>query len=116
MTTFEDARRIAIAQPGAELVGTVFKVEGKVFAAVYPERIDPKKARGPNYNVLMVRVADLGDNEAYLKSDPAKFFTTDHYNGYPSVLVRLDQVDEAELEQLINEAWMIRAPRNLLED
>jgi len=116
MTTFEDAQRIALAQPGTELVATVFKIEGKVFAAVYPERIDPKKARVPNYDVLMVRVADLGDKEAYLKSDPAKFFTTDHYNGYPSVLVRLDQVDLAELEQLIHEAWMTRAPKDLLDD
>jgi hypothetical protein len=31
------------------------------------------------------------------------------------VLVRLDQVDEAELEQLIREAWMTRAPKDLLE-
>jgi hypothetical protein len=116
MTSFEDAQQIALAQPAAEQIGTVFKVEGKVFVAVYPERVDPKRARVPNYEVLMVRVADLGDKEAYLKSDPAKFFTTDHYNGYPSVLVRLDQVDEAELEQLIREAWMTRAPKNLLDD
>jgi hypothetical protein len=116
VTTFEDAQRIALGQPRTELVGTVFKVEGKVFAAVYPERVDPKKARVPNYEVLMVRVADLGDKEAYLKSDPDKFFTTDHYNGYPSVLVRLDQVDETELEQLIREAWMTRAPAELLDN
>jgi hypothetical protein len=30
--------------------------------------------------------------------------------------VRLDQVDEAELEQLIREAWMARAPKDLLDD
>jgi hypothetical protein len=113
VTTFEDAQRIALALPGAEQVGTVFKVAGKNFAAVYPERVDPKKARVPNYGVFMVWVADLGDKEAYLKSDPAKFFTTDHYDGYPSVLVRLDRVDETELEQLIREAWMTKAPPNL---
>jgi hypothetical protein len=116
VASFEDARRIALAQPTAEQVGTVFKVGGKVFAAVYPERVDPKKPRVPNYDVFMVWVADLGDKEAYLKSDPAKFFTTDHYNGYPSVLVRLDRVDESELNLLIREAWMTRAPKDLLPD
>ena len=115
MPTFEDAQRIALAQPGAEQIGTVFKVGGKNFAAVYPEKVDPKKARVPNYGVFMVWVADLGDKEAYLRSDPTKFFTTDHYDGYPSVLVRLDQVDEGELEQLIREAWMTRAPKDLLD-
>jgi hypothetical protein len=115
MTNFEDAQRIALALPGTEQVCTRFKVGGRVFVAAYPEKVDPKKPRVPNYGVLMVRVADLGDKEAYLASDPATFFTTDHYNGYPDVLVRLDQVREGELTQLIREAWTVRAPKDLLE-
>jgi hypothetical protein len=114
MATFEDAQRIALGMPGTELVTTHFTVAGRIFAAVYPERVDPKKARVPNYGVLNIWVADLDDKEAYLQSDPGKFFTTDHYNGYARVLVRLDAVDLDELEVLIREAWTLRAPKELL--
>jgi hypothetical protein len=113
MATFEDAQRIALGMPGAEQVRTMFKVGGRNFCGVYPEKVDPKKPRVPNYGVLNVWVADLNDKGAYLASDPAKFFTVEHYNGYPTVLVRLDAVDVAELEVLIREAWMVRAPKEL---
>ena len=111
MATFDDAQRIALSLPGTEQVKTTFKVDGRNFLAVYPERIDPKKARVPNYDVLLVWVADLGDKEAYLRADPAKFFTVEHYEGYPAVLLRLAEVDTDELEQLIREAWMVRAAK-----
>jgi hypothetical protein len=111
MATFDQAQRIALTLPGAEQVGTTFKVKGRNFAAVYPEKVDPKKPRVPNYDVLLVWTADLDDKEAYLQSDPAKFFTVDHYNGFPAVLVRLDAVSVDELEQLIREAWEVRAPK-----
>jgi hypothetical protein len=109
MATFDDAARIALALPGTERVKDTFKVNGRNFVAVYPERIDPKKARVPNYRAILIWVADLDDKAAYLQSDPAKFFTTDHYNGYPAVLLWLDKVDDAELARLITEAWTIRS-------
>ena len=109
MPTFDDATRIALALPGTERVKDTFKVNGHNFVAVYPERVDPKKGRVPNYGAALIWVADLDDKAAYLQSDPAKFFTTDHYDGYPAVLVWLDKVDEDELTQLITEAWTIRS-------
>jgi hypothetical protein len=114
MASFEDAARIALALPGTARVKDTFKVRGRSFVAVYPERIDPKKGRVPNYGAVLLWVADLGDKEAYLQGEPGKFFTTDHYDGYPAVLLWLERVDVAELEGLIREAWTVRAPKELL--
>ena len=93
-----------------------YKVSGKLFAWNWPERVDPKKARVPNPDVLCVRVAGEGDKQALLASDPRKFFTTDHYNGYPTVLVRLAEVAPDELTELIIDSWRCRAPANLVRD
>ena len=67
-------------------------------------------------DALVVRVLDLGDREALLKGQPDVFFTTPHYDGYPYVLVRLDAVDPAQLEELVEDAWRIRAPKSLVQE
>lgn len=41
------------------------------------------------------------------------FFTTPHFNDYPAVLVRLERIGSEELDELITEAWLARAPRRL---
>jgi hypothetical protein len=63
---------------------------------------------------LVVRVVDLEDKEALLRSDPGVFFTTPHYDGYPYVLVRLAAVDPAQLAELIEDAWRLSAPKRVL--
>ena len=63
---------------------------------------------------LVVRVVDLEDKEALLRSDPEVFFTTPHYDGYPYVLVRLARVDATVLRELIEDAWRLAAPKRLL--
>lgn len=77
------------------------------------EDIDPTTG-APNGEVLMLKVADLGEKEALLASDPAVYFTTPHYDGHAAVLVRLRAVDDRELEELLVEAWRARAPRRAL--
>ena len=54
---------------------------------------------------------DLGEREALLQGQPDAFFTTPHYDGHPSVLVRLEVVDAQELAELLEEAWRLRAPK-----
>ena len=44
-------------------------------------------------DALVLRVVDLGEREALLQGQPDAFFTTPHYDGHPSVLVRLEVVD-----------------------
>lgn len=59
----------------------------------------------PQPNVIAVRVANLDDKQFLLASDPEKFFTEPHYNGYPAVLLRLPAVTARELRSIITEAW-----------
>jgi hypothetical protein len=44
------------------------------------------------------------------------YFTEPHYNRFPAVLVRLEAVDQDELEELLTEAWRIQAPRKLVKE
>lgn len=55
-------------------------------------------------------VEDEAEKEALLASDPAKFFTTPHYDGHPIVLVHLEAVGVDELTELIADAWRVKAP------
>ncbi len=62
---------------------------------------------------LVVRVVDLEDKEALLRSDPDVFSTTPHYDGYPYVLVRLARVAPGQLRELIEDAWRLAAPKRV---
>ena len=103
MATPDDVRRIALALPEAATNpdGTVFVVAGKAFAWPWLERIDPKRARVPNLDVLAVRIASEFEKEVLIDMDPAVFFTEPHYDGYPAILVRVPVIgDELLLREL----------------
>ena len=108
MATEDDVRRIALSLPETvekPWFGTPgFRVKDKLFLRIRSE------AEGG----LVVFVSDLGEKEALLHSDPKKFFTTPHYDGYPAVLVHLDAIDVDELQELIVESWRIKAPPKVL--
>lgn len=119
MATPADVRRIALSLPAAEQVPERFafsvRVKGKLkgFAWVWMERVVPKKPRVPNRGVIAVRVANLAERDRLLSTDPAKFFTEPHYEGFPAVLVRLDAVTVGDLKRLLTEAWRCQAPIDL---
>jgi hypothetical protein len=121
MATHADVRRIALSLPGTEESKTDFAFsvlnKGKVmgFAWVWKERVNPKKPRVPNPNVLAVRVANLGQKDALLAADSKKFFTEPHYAGFPAVLVRLAAVTAADLKILLAEARRCQAPADPLK-
>src|SRR5271163_4542676 len=69
----------------------------------------------PTGAILGARVEHLGAKEALLADDPEVFFTTPHFDGYPAVLVRLERITLEELDELIVEAWISRAPRRIAE-
>ena len=110
-----DVRKIALSLPETTEDPNVFRffVEAKQFAWVWLERIDPKKARVPNPDVIGVRVADDRDKQVLLASDREVFFTEPHYDGYPAVLVRLSRIDRARLEEVLTNAWRCRASPRL---
>jgi hypothetical protein len=58
-------------------------------------------------------VPDLGVKEALLAGAPDVYFTTPNFDGRPSVLVRLGAIPVPELAELLEEAWLARAPKRL---
>ncbi len=120
MATWDDVRRIALALPATserDSHGTpAWRVRDKGFVWERPLRRGDLEALGadaPDGPILGVRVADVGVKEALIADDPAVYFTTPHFDGYPAVLVRLDRIEVSELTELVTEAWLLRAPRRL---
>lgn len=64
---------------------------------------------------LVVWVESQEDKEALIASEPKKFFTTDHYDGHPIVLVNLDAIDKDEVTELLIESWRMRSPKKLVK-
>ena len=123
MATWDDVRRLALALP--ETVEqdrdgqALWRVRDKLFAWERPLRRGDLEALGdaaPIGPVLAARVPDLGAKEALLATDPEVCFTTPHFNGYPAVLVRLDDIAVPLLEELLTEAWLSRAPKRLARE
>jgi hypothetical protein len=59
----------------------------------------------------LVLKTDFYERDHLLASDPAAFFTEDHYNGYPIVLVRLSAAPREQLRGLIVDGWRRLATR-----
>jgi len=55
------------------------------------------------------------ERDLRMQFQPDMFFTTDHYRGYPSVLVRLTKVRLKDLREVIEVAWRLAAPKKPLE-
>jgi len=104
--TFETVRRIALALPKVEegtSYGTpAFRVGKKFLARLWEDG-----------EVLVVKIG-FDEREILMKADPETFFITDHYQGYPSVLVRLASVDPDDLREVLEQAWRFNAPSRLV--
>ena len=111
MADADDVRRLARALPGAvEMAsdGFDFRVAGKGFVWSYPERI-PGRKRVIRTDVAVLYVGDEGEKQALLLGEPDRFFTTSAYDGWPLVMLRLAEVDVVRLEELVTDAWQMRA-------
>jgi hypothetical protein len=120
VATWDDVRRIALALPDAteaESRGLAsWRVRDKFFVWERPLRKSDLNALGdaaPTGPILGARVEHLVAKEALLADDPGVFFTTPHFDGYPAVLVRLEEISVEDLEEVIVEAWLTRAPKRL---
>ncbi|MGM1063281.1 MmcQ/YjbR family DNA-binding protein [Saccharothrix sp. Mg75] len=124
MATWDDVRRLALALPEtAERPSyeglPAWRVRDKAFAWERPLRGKDRETLGdaaPSGPVLGVSVADEGVKQALVADDPAVYFTTPHFDGYAAVLVRLDDIPEGELGELLTEAWLCRAPKRLVAE
>jgi hypothetical protein len=120
VSTWDDVRRIALALPetteGTSHGHAFWRVRGKGFVWERPLRQSDLRALGdeaPTGPILGARVEHLVAKEALLADDPAVFFTTPHFDGYPAVLVRLEEISADDLEEVIVEAWLCRAPKRV---
>ncbi len=64
---------------------------------------------------LCVRV-DPDEKELLLESNPKAYFTTPHYANYPAVLIRFEHIAGEELAERIEDAWLLRAPKRVVDD
>lgn len=126
MATWEDVRRIALALPetfesthhGSLDWRVKHRETGKLFVWERPLGKRDRQQLGdaaPDGPILGVRVPDLGAKEAVLASDPDVYFTIPHFDNYPAVLVLLDRIDVAALEELVVEAWLCRAAKGAVK-
>jgi hypothetical protein len=118
MPDWDDVRRIALSLPETteDPNGFRFFVKGKQFVWVWLERPDPKGPRRPSRDAIAVRVANENEKQSLLALDPKVFFTEPHYDGYPAVLVRLPAIGLDLLEDILTDAWRVRAPRRVAKE
>ena len=93
-------------------------MKDKLFAWERPLRRADLEAlgdRAPKGPILGARVEHLVAKEALLANDQGTFFTTPHFDGYPAILVRLDRISPEDLDEVIVEAWLARAPTRLVK-
>lgn len=108
MATWKDVVRIGGKLPGVEestSYGTpALKAGGKLFARLRSD------AEGG-----LVLFCEPDEKEALLASGDPAFFTTPHYDGYPTILVDLRRVDRLVLTEMLEESWRRKAPAKLVK-
>ena len=118
MADADDVRRLALRLPHVVEIdseGFDFRVADKGFVWSYPERL-PGRPRVIRTDVAVLYVGDEAEKQALLLGEPELFFTTDGYDGWPLVMLRLPEVDVDRLAELIGDAWRMRAPSELAAD
>jgi len=114
----DDVRRLALALPHVVEIpsaGFDFRVADKGFIWSYPER-NPGKPRAIRTDIAVLFVGDEDEKQALLLGEPDIFFTTPSYDNAPLVMVRLAEVGTERLNELVTDAWRMRAPETLVGD
>lgn len=104
--TYETVRRVGLRLPGVEegvSYGTpALRVKGRLFVRLKED------------GETIVLRSDLAERGHLIAAAPSIFYLTDHYRDYPWVLVRMAEVDPADLETLLTDAWRKVAPKRLI--
>jgi len=119
--TVQDVHDLAGGMPGTEVVvgaSTVYQVRRKSFVffrSPRPDAVDPET--GERYDdVIVFWVGSEADKEALVADASSPFFTTPHFDGHPSVLLRgcrVGELDRDELAEVVHDAWLARAPKRM---
>lgn len=119
--TVHDVHAIALGMPHVTVYDEkqdrpVYQVGGKSFVFFRnprPDAVDP--LTGERYDDVICIWVESADEKAALVDDPSTpFFTTRHFDGHLSVLVRasrLGEVTRGELAEVIQDAWLSRASK-----
>lgn len=117
--TVEDVHDLARSMPGARVVPggmTVYQVSGRSFVFFRnprPDAVDP--VTGERYDdVIVFWVDSEAAKQALVLDESTPFFTTTHFDGHPSVLLRGAHVGELtydEVAETVADAWLARASR-----
>jgi hypothetical protein len=120
---WDDVRRLALALPDTDehvsRGSAAWRVHGTLFVLERPLRrrdLEELGDRAPSGPILGARVESLAAKQALLADDPGVYFTTSHFDDYPMILVVLDAIAPRELEELVVEAWLSRAPMRLARE
>jgi hypothetical protein len=123
MATWKDvANIVGELQLTEERAPREWRVGKKLIAWERPLRKSDREAltasgiEPPEGDILGVRVADEGIKFALIADEPDVYLTTPHFDGYPAVLVKLAEIDELGLRELIVEAWLTQAPKRLVQE
>lgn len=121
--TVDDIHEIASSMPGAELApgkAVVYQVRRRSFVFFRnprPDAVDPDS--GERYDdVVVFWVESDEDKHALIEDESTPFFTTPHFDGHLSVLLRHSRVGELsrdELAEIIYDAWLARAPKRMAQ-
>jgi hypothetical protein len=115
----EDVHDLAMGMPHVTVWhgphgNPIYQVGGRSFVFFRnprPDAVDPET--GERYpDVIMFWVTSESDKQALVQDQTSPFFTTSHFDGHPSVLVRASRIGELtseELAEVIQDAWLSRA-------
>ena len=113
--TVDDVHEIARGMPGATVTaeGRVYQVSGRSFVffrTPRPDAVDPDT--GERYDdVIVFWVASDEEKQALVLDESTPFFTTPHFDGHASVLLRgsrVGELDRDELAEIVYDAWLAR--------
>lgn len=118
MATWADVERIAGALPQTAPVTAwgrpAIGVSGSWFVMDRGPRADALDAQGrPEEGLILLWVADEDTKFALAADDSGYFLTTPHFAGYRMVLARLARLPREELEELLVDSWLARAPKRV---
>ena len=116
--TLDDLHQAALAMPDVTVSDSdhpVYQVGGKSFLVFRTPRGDALDEDGTRLtDVIVIWVGDQDDKAALLAQPGTPLFTTDHFAGHSSVLVRASRIGELsqdEARELVTEAWLARASK-----
>jgi hypothetical protein len=115
--TVADVHELAAGMPDVSVTGQpsnpVYQVAGKsfvLFRTARPDAVD--RTTGERLtDVILLWVPDEADKQAMVQDERSPYFTTSHFDGHPSVLLRASRIGEltyAELAEVVEDAWLSR--------